>query len=360
MPSLVDEDDQDSNGWPSAFLDDFESRLWFTYRSDFSPIKRSANPNASSAMTLAVRLRIQLADKWSFTTDTGWGCMIRSGQCLMANAMTILQFGRDWRRGSRNDDERRLLSLFADDPRAPYSIHNFVDHGASACGTYPGQWFGPSATARCIKALSQKNPTPAFKVYVTGDGADVYEDTLFRIAQEPDNTFAPVLILVGTRLGIKGVTPVYWDALKASLQLPQSIGIAGGSPSSSHYFVGVQGDKFFYLDPHQARPALPLHEDVNNYSTEDMDSCHTRRLRRLHISGMDPSMLIAFLIRDAADWRNWREALSNAPGKPVVRVSDTEPLSHNNAVERQGAVDEVESFDEDDNEGDGEIISLPP
>ena len=55
----------------------------------------------------------------------------------------------DWRRGNLND--REIISLFADDPRAIYSIHNFVEHGASACGKHPGEWFGPSATARCIQ-----------------------------------------------------------------------------------------------------------------------------------------------------------------------------------------------------------------
>lgn len=39
---------------------------------------------------------------------------------------------------------------------------------------------------------------------------------------------------------------------------PQSVGIAGGRPSSSYYFVGAQADNLFYLDPHHARPAVPL------------------------------------------------------------------------------------------------------
>lgn len=36
------------------------------------------------------------------------------------------------------------------------------------------------------------------------------------------------------------------------------MGIAGGRPSSSYYFVGSQADNLFYLDPHHARPAVPL------------------------------------------------------------------------------------------------------
>lgn len=57
----------------------------------------------------------------------------------------------DWRRGSEFEEEAKLLSLFADYPDAPFSIHRFVKHGSESCGKYPGEWFGPSATARCIE-----------------------------------------------------------------------------------------------------------------------------------------------------------------------------------------------------------------
>lgn len=39
--------------------------------------------------------------------------------------------------------------------------------------------------------------------------------------------FNPTLILVGTRLGLDKITPVYWEPLKSTLQMQQSIGIAG-------------------------------------------------------------------------------------------------------------------------------------
>ena len=75
--------------WPADFLDDCESRIWMTYRSDFPPIMKSTE----ASMTLSVRLR-SLADKQGFTSDTGWGCMIRSGQCVLANALLLLRLGR--------------------------------------------------------------------------------------------------------------------------------------------------------------------------------------------------------------------------------------------------------------------------
>lgn len=85
---------EESGGWPTEFLDDFESRFWFTYRSNFPPIPRSDDPQASASISLAVRLRSQFLHQGGFTSDTGWGCMIRSGQSLLANALAMLRLGR--------------------------------------------------------------------------------------------------------------------------------------------------------------------------------------------------------------------------------------------------------------------------
>jgi cysteine protease ATG4 len=89
---------------------------------------------------------------------------------------------------------------------------------------------------------------------------------------------------------------------------------------------------------------------TDHYSEEDIASCHTRRLRRIDIREMDPSMLIGFLIRDEADWKAWRKAVTDVPGgKTIVHISDKEPshLIGKNA-ERASAIDEVETFDTED------------
>lgn len=92
-PASEQSRDQEDGGWPSAFLDDFEAKVWLTYRSNFTAIPKSQSPKANSSMSLSVRIRSQL-DPSGFTSDTGWGCMIRSGQSLLANTLVMLRLGR--------------------------------------------------------------------------------------------------------------------------------------------------------------------------------------------------------------------------------------------------------------------------
>jgi len=178
----------------------------------------------------------------------------------------------------------------------------------------------------------------------------VYTDSVIATATHNSTTpFQPTLILLGIRLGIDRITPVYHAALKACLELPHSVGIAGGRPSSSHYFLGHQGDSFFYLDPHSTRPMLP----AKNLSSSDVDTCHTRRVRRLGIADMDPSMLLGFLVRSREEFEDWKELVKGCPGKAVIHVQDVEPR-YESGREREGAVDEVVAWDESGDE-EGEL-----
>ncbi|KAI1006353.1 putative cysteine protease [Podosphaera aphanis] len=334
--------------WPSGFLDDFESKITFTYRMGFPAIPRTRDDIKATALSLSVLIRSHVTEGVGFTSDTGWGCMIRSGQSLLANALIILKLGRDWRRGSSISEERKIISLFADDPRSPYSIHKFVEHGEVACGKHPGDWFGPSATARCIQALTKAHEPSDLRIYLARDGSEVHEDSFLGVAKPDGNVFKPTLILVGTRLGLDQVTPVYWETLKAYLKMSQSLGIVGGQPSSSHYFIGIQDSHFFYLDPHYTQTTLRFSDSPDEYSQEDIDTCHTRRLRMIDVKRMDPSMLIAFLIRNDNDWREWQNDIREIQSKAIIHITDKNPHLENHCGERNGAIEEVETFDDDD------------
>lgn len=123
-----------------------------------------------------------------------------------------------------------------------------------------------------------------------------------------------------------------------------------GRPSASHYFVGSQDSHLFFLDPHSTRPAVPYPPN-EAYSAEELDSYHTRRLRRIHIKDMDPSMLIGFLIKNDADWTDWKARVQSTPGKPIIHLVTGEPpidAGHG----RKEALDEVEVLDDSDSDAD--------
>ncbi len=140
-----------------------------------------------------------------------------------------------------------------------------------------------------------------------------------------------MLILIGIRLGLDSVNPVYYESVKATFTFPHSVGIAGGRPSSSYYFTGHQGNSLFYLDPHNVRPAVPLRyppssfppavsrqpgmahrfvlEDGDDedewwshaYTEAQTSTFHCEKVRRMPIKSLDPSMLLGFLVKDEAD-----------------------------------------------------------
>ncbi|EPQ61373.1 hypothetical protein GLOTRDRAFT_69761 [Gloeophyllum trabeum ATCC 11539] len=238
--------------WPPEFYADFTSRIWLTYRSQFAPIRGEKG----------------------WTSDAGWGCMLRTGQSLLANALLHQLLGRDWRRPpapvytADYATYVRLITWFLDSPSplCPFSVHRMALAGKEL-GKDVGQWFGPSTAAGAIKTLVHAFPDANLGVAVAVDSVvyqtDVYAASHGQLGsprRSPRTSWGhrPVLVLVGIRLGLEGVNPIYYDAIKTLYTFPQSVGIAGGRPSSSYYFVGSQADNLFYLDPHHARPAVPL------------------------------------------------------------------------------------------------------
>lgn len=200
------------------------------------------------------------------------------------------------------------------------------------------------------RALTDKASHAGLRVYARPDDSDVYVSSLLHTATQKsaDDVFQPTLIVLGVRLGIDRITPVYHTALEHALELPFAVGIAGGRPSSSHYFIGHQGANFFYLDPHTTRAALSAEP-----APEEVGGCHTRRLRRLGVAEMDPSMLLGFLVRDRAEFEAWRAAVEGLEGKGrIVHVHEREER-YVVGREREGAVDEVETWDEG-SAGEGE------
>ncbi|GAA97415.1 uncharacterized protein L969DRAFT_74527 [Mixia osmundae IAM 14324] len=382
-------------GWPPTFYEDFTSRIQLTYRAGFPPIPTTVSngpaTTAFNAVLSSLTGRSPLQANDGLSTDAGWGCMLRTGQSLLANALAFVHLGRDWRRTCSSSDESpdipeesrslehfetyaRLLTWFLDDPSplCPFSVHRFAVVGKEQGGKEIGEWFGPSTAAGAIKHLASNFAPANLGVAVSVDGT-VYRSDVQAAANPPFSEPAtagrqdpapsvrtswqrPVLILINARLGLDKVNPLYYESIKAALSFPQSVGISGGRPSSSYYFVGVQQNSVYYIDPHHTKPAIPFRQPppdiaalaaelpldihsplnawqrslgdslpptpgaeppapdecddatrlrawfANEYDETCFGSFHCDRVRKMPLSGLDPSMLIGFLCRDEADW----------------------------------------------------------
>lgn len=86
------------------------------------------------------------------TTDKGWGCMLRCGQMVLAQALIVIHLGRDWEWEADCKDPLylKIVEKFEDRRNAPYSIHQIAVMGQSE-GKNIGEWFGPNTVAQVLK-----------------------------------------------------------------------------------------------------------------------------------------------------------------------------------------------------------------
>jgi len=341
------------------------SRLWFTYRKDFEPLGKK------------------------YTSDCGWGCMLRSAQMLIAQALLINNFGTEWSLykslKSQKDCNlyKEINSLFNDRPSrsCPFGIHRLLEIADeklndSNQATRAGTWFGPSSVCLLMKyALSESmNETHLLnklRIYVAQDCTIFKQDVIDLCCKnDTNNNFTPCIILVSVRLGGEELNEVYVDTLKAYFQMDLCVGIIGGKPKHSLYFIGYQGDKVIYLDPHLCQPttlvyssssvsSAPNNENAqmnklldtsiesacsyddaalspplstsfslsswSDYETFDNTSFHCTKPNKAPFNKLDPSLAIGFLCRSLNDLNRLYDFAKNTSSsnlQPIFVVSE--------------------------------------
>ncbi|KAM3875954.1 cysteine protease ATG4C [Diretmus argenteus] len=202
-----------------AFRRDFASRVWLTYREEFPPLTGS-----------------------TLTSDCGWGCMLRAGQMMLAQALILHFLGREWTwsealtlqpldtetwttsaakrlvasleaslQGSdrasipgapppaqlqgtaeeagahlREMYHRTLVSWFGDSPSAQLGLHRLVRLGM-ALGKQAGDWYGPAVVAHIFKKAVEEATDPG----LAGVTAYVSQDCTVYSADVVDSHRAP-------------------------------------------------------------------------------------------------------------------------------------------------------------------------
>eukprot|EP01122_Echinamoeba_exundans_P012447 TRINITY_DN5199_c0_g1_i1.p1 TRINITY_DN5199_c0_g1~~TRINITY_DN5199_c0_g1_i1.p1 ORF type:complete len:948 (+),score=143.20 TRINITY_DN5199_c0_g1_i1:179-3022(+) len=139
-------------------------------------------------------------------------------------------------------------------------------------------------------------------------------------------TWRPVFILIPRRLGVSKLNPIFIQHLKATFRNPYSVGIVGGKPKASLYFVAYQDDDILYLDPHIVRSA---HHDDDEFTDEVYNSYHVKIPQKMPFSSLDPSMAIGFLCRTLEEFEDFcnihEQFLEESRCDPIFTIEERAP-----------------------------------
>jgi len=323
------------------------SLFWWTYRYDFPEIN-------------------------CITTDAGWGCMLRSAQMMLSQALRMHFKSRHWKpdpctsKARKDDFVESLMTWFADFPstsESVYSLHNMCAAGVAKYEVLPGDWYGPGTACyvmRDLVAMHQQHQSNVFRVHVSSEGT-VYNDLVYelmtkdaaqkiKISQqdaeqqevaEPLHPLDPaileqseldltvlewdtsLLLLIPHRLGRDYFEEKYVKSVAQIFSLPQSVGILGGRPRGARWFYGAyaDGSKVLGLDPHTVQLAPGRRENTDSTErnklsidlTDDyLASVHTPYPDILDLNRMDPSIALGFYCRNRKDFLDLQKALTNA------------------------------------------------
>uniref|UniRef100_A0A8C3XJT4 Cysteine protease n=1 Tax=Chelydra serpentina TaxID=8475 RepID=A0A8C3XJT4_CHESE len=316
---------------------DVTSRLWFTYRKNF-PAIGGTGP----------------------TSDTGWGCMLRCGQMIFAQALVCRHLGR---------------------------AQMGVGEGKSI-----GQWYGPNTVAQVLKKLATFDTWSSLAVHIAMDNTVVMEEirrlcksnflragaAAFPAAESdllyngyPDGAevtdrlslWKPLVLLIPLRLGLTDINEAYIETLKQCFMMPQSLGVIGGKPNSAHYFIGYVGEELIYLDPHTTQPAV---EPSDNSCIPD-ESFHCQHPPcRMSIAELDPSIAVGFFCNTEEDFNDWCQQIKKLSllrgALPMFELVEHQPSHFSspdvlNLTPDSSDADRLERFFDSEDE-DFEILSL--
>lgn len=317
---------------------DFQGRIWITYRKEFEPIGST-----------------------TLTSDVGWGCTLRSGQMLLAETLLRHTTGRcpaGYSDATTAGRTRTLIELFLDSPRPSclFSIHNLCTAGGGL-GVIAGHWLGPWTLCKCLEESINRLRPYGLVTHVACDpgggaptlhmaelvkklqgaegqqsspvmtmqcgmkdledphGPKEMEEFEFvggsnPISSDPVASQPGLLLLIPVTLGVERLNSLYIPQLQEVLTYPQTVGIVGGRPGSSLYFIGYQDQQLLYLDPHEAQQVALLPGDLLTYS------CDVIRLTPL--ASIDPSLAIGFYCSNVEDVRDLMVRLSNMSSRAGV------------------------------------------
>ncbi|CAL1267722.1 unnamed protein product [Larinioides sclopetarius] len=157
-----------------------------------------------SRILLTYRINFPTIPGTDYISDSGWGCMLRCGQMMMAQALVCHFLHRDWRISPDQPPEKKqlykmILRWFGDtlSDNSPFSLHHLVSLGENY-GRKAGDWYGPTHAAQVlrdalIQAKRDHSELRDVCMYVALDGIVFKQDVMDLCLKPIQRSSIPVL-----------------------------------------------------------------------------------------------------------------------------------------------------------------------
>lgn len=275
------------------------------------------------------------------TTDSRWGCLIRTTQMLIGAA--LLRYHCDGAvvlpEEGNAELKKKVSKLFMDLPSAPLGIHkteamaheNNVKYASMLSPTEAGMAMGAA-----LSAYHEAGGDVPFTICCADRNIDV------PLIRQKLGEGQHVLLLIPVVLGIAPISEKYQAMMLKFFDMKASCGIAGGYKEASFYMFGHQGRSVFFMDPHYIQTA---------YTTDKSAGSLTGARGNLATRHFDPCMVLGFYVHTAIDFDVFVKELSAVNALvafPLISVSHKAKEDKTQAETKQDSADAPRGGSRDD------------
>ena len=276
-----------------------------------------------------------------YTSDSGWGCMIRCGQMIMCRALfkyfkfkyfkniykslfkTIQYFLeipfdlKDLPLNLKpminkyfNCNNKKILKIYP-----PFSIKSICKMGEYYDKT-AGKWFSDVNLVNIFKSISEYFELFKDLKILNFQNSLNIKDVLNNNFEEIENSNSNEcfefnkkyyklnkvgIIFVSCRIGLNSIAKEYYETIKKIFSCKNCIGIIGGRLNLAYYFIGYNNEKneLLYLDPHITNKVVD-NLDIKNF----IKNYIIKEIHCLKIEKLVTAFTIGFIFRNIQEFKN--------------------------------------------------------
>lgn len=340
-----------ANQTKTKLLNKLNEIIYFCYRKNFPPIYSNKT------------------FKTSYTSDSGWGCMIRCSQMLISKALYEIFKQQDLSTQKAlytsiiyfleypfqlenipsvfipvlNNFLKQIClkdqtsPIYIKSMTPPFSIKNLCYIG-ELFHKSAGEWFSDVNLAniyniintnfKCFDKISFLpflttivKETIINECFISNENDVIDKNDAIKLQDDSVMYFYKAgIVLVSVRLGIDKIAQEYYDNIKEMFDCKQCIGIIGGKRGFAYYFVGYDSKYLYYLDPHVTKDSLKKdrkpQQIVKHYLEKDF--------HWMTLNDLQPAFTVGFVFRNGQEWKELMEWLEEKAKKEFAVFGFTE------------------------------------